>query len=90
MVRVTSASGTQAQTVRSGSSYASQSDLALTFGLGRGTAPVKVEVDWPSGVKQEFLAVAADQAVTVHETRGLTVTARPSVPPAPDAAALPR
>ena len=90
VVRVTSASGTQAQTVRSGSSYASQSDLALTFGLGRETAPVTVGVTWPSGVTQVFPAVAADQAVTVHETRGLTVTGRPSVRPAPGAEVLPR
>ena len=90
VVSVTRASGTQAQTVRSGSSYASQSDLALTFGLGNQTSPVTVEVSWPSGTKQVFRAVASDQAVTVHEARGLTVTGRPSVPPAPAAAALPR
>jgi hypothetical protein len=35
VVRVTSASGTQWQTVHSGSSYASQSELTLTFGLAR-------------------------------------------------------
>ena len=34
VVRVTSAGGTQSQTVHSGSSYCSASDLALTFGLG--------------------------------------------------------
>jgi enediyne biosynthesis protein E4 len=85
VVRVTSASGTQAQTVHSGSSYASQSDLALTFGLGTSTAPVTVEVNWPSGVTQRFPRVAADQTVTVDETRGL-VTARPSGPPGPAAA----
>ncbi len=90
VVRVTSASGTQAQTVRSGSSYASQSDLALTFGLGREAAPVTVAVSWPTGATQVFPAVAANQTVTVHEARGLTVTGRPSVPPAPDAGAPPR
>ena len=90
VVRVTSSSGTQAQAVRSGSSYASQSDLALTFGLGRESRPVTVEVTWPSGVKQGFSAVAADQAVTVHEARGLQVTGRPSAPPVPGAEALPR
>jgi hypothetical protein len=34
VVSVTTASGTQSQTVHSGSSYASQSELTLTFGLG--------------------------------------------------------
>jgi len=85
VVRVTSRSGTQAQTVRSGSSYASQSDLALTFGLGDSTAPVTVEVGWPSGLTQRLTAVAVDQTVTVDETRGL-VTARPSAPRGPAAA----
>lgn len=88
VVRVTSASGTQAQTVRSGSSYASQSDLSLTFGLGRETAAVSVEVTWPSGTTQRFPAVAADQAVTIDEARGLVVSGRPSVPLAPGAAVL--
>ncbi len=37
VVRVTSAGGTQSQTVHSGSSYCSASDLALTFGLGSDT-----------------------------------------------------
>ena len=41
VVRVTSASGTQWQMVHSGSSYASQSELTLTFGLGRGSARVE-------------------------------------------------
>ena len=36
VVRVTSAGGKQWQTVHSGSSYCSASDLALTFGLGKG------------------------------------------------------
>ena len=40
VVRVTSAGGTQWSMVRSGSSYCSQSDLALTFGLGEGYAGV--------------------------------------------------
>lgn len=86
-VRVTSASGTQGQTVRSGSSYASQSDLALTFGLGAGATPVAVEVVWPSGTRQTFRAVAVDQTVTIDEAAGLQTTGAPAARPGPDAAA---
>jgi hypothetical protein len=57
--------------VRSGSSYCSQSDLALTFGLGKDTTAT-VEIEWPSGTKQQLGNVAADQRATVDEARGLT------------------
>jgi hypothetical protein len=66
-VRVTSASGTQTQVVRSGSSYASQSELTLTFGLGRDTTIGAVDVQWPSGKKQTFRSVAPNQMVAIDE-----------------------
>jgi hypothetical protein len=72
VVRVESAGGKQWNMVRSGSSYCSQSDLALTFGLGADTA-ASLEVAWPSGAKQQFKNVAANQRVIVDESRGLTV-----------------
>ncbi len=90
VVRVTSASGGQSQMVRSGSSYASQSDLTLTFGLGGDSAVSLVEVVWPSGTRQSFRNVAIDQMVTIDEARGLQITARPSGPPAPGAGVPPR
>jgi hypothetical protein len=90
VVRVTGNGGTQSQTVRSGSSYASQSELALTFGLGRNPVPVSLEVIWPSGVRQVFPDVAVDQAVVADEARGLQLTTRPSGRPVPAAAVPPR
>ena len=71
VVRVESAGGKQWNMVRSGSSYCSQSDLALTFGLGA-DATANVEIVWPSGAKQQFPKVAANQRVLVDETRGLS------------------
>jgi len=67
VVRVTSGSGTQTQTVHSGSSYASQSELALTFGLGSDTRATRLEVTWPSGRTQTLSDVAANQMITVAE-----------------------
>src|SRR5262249_27666664 len=58
VVRVTSKSGKQWSTVHSGSSYCSQSDLALTFGLGGDPDVQSIEVEWPSGQKQKLSAVA--------------------------------
>jgi hypothetical protein len=70
-VTITSASGKQWNVVRSGSSYASQSDLALVFGLGQDPVVASIEVTWPSGTKQNFANIAANQFITIDETRGI-------------------
>jgi len=71
VVRVESAGGKQWNMVRSGSSYCSQSDLALTFGLGKDST-ASLEIAWPSGAQQRFQNVAANQRVLIDEAKGLT------------------
>ncbi len=71
VVRVTSASGTQWSTVHSGSSYASQSELALTFGLGRDPGVSTIEVRWPSGATQTFTDVAPNRSIVIDEGAGI-------------------
>jgi hypothetical protein len=71
VVRIESRSGNQWSMVRSGSSYCSQSDLALTFGLGPDTGVSSLEIQWPSGVRQRLANIAANQFVTVDEARGI-------------------
>jgi enediyne biosynthesis protein E4 len=70
IVRVESPSGKQWQTVHSGSSYCSQSDLALTFGLAK-DATASIEVLWPSGAKQRFANVKANSNYTIDEDKGI-------------------
>jgi hypothetical protein len=70
VVRVKTASGTQWQMVRSGSSYCSQSDLALIFGLGKDTS-ASLEIEWPSGAKQTIGNVPANQFLSIDESRGI-------------------
>jgi enediyne biosynthesis protein E4 len=70
-VAIASASGKQWNVVRSGSSYASESDRALVFGLGQDPVVTSIEVTWPSGTKQKFANVAANQFITIDETRGI-------------------
>jgi enediyne biosynthesis protein E4 len=74
-VTVTTASGTRLSgMVKSGSSYLSQSELPLTFGLGK-PAPgktVTVEVVWPSGRKDSVSGIKPNQFITVQEGKGLT------------------
>jgi len=79
VVRVTSASGTQWQMVHSGSSYASQSELTLTFGLGADTRVSRIDVEWPSGRSQTFTDVASNQVVRIDEARGI-LNDRPAAP----------
>jgi hypothetical protein len=67
VVHVTSAQGKQMQTVHSGSSYCSSSDLALTFGLGKDQLANDVEIDWPSGKHQKLDNVKSNQRLTVTE-----------------------
>ncbi|HWW87037.1 MAG TPA: CRTAC1 family protein, partial [Vicinamibacterales bacterium] len=64
---VESASGRQMQTVHSGSSYCSQSDLALTFGLGKDDVVKSIAIQWPSGGKEVLNNVKANQYLTVRE-----------------------
>jgi enediyne biosynthesis protein E4 len=71
IVRVTSGDVRQWQMVRSGSSYASQSDLTLTFGLGTNASPVAVEVEWPSGARDRINGVPTRQSIVIEEGRGL-------------------
>ena len=59
VVRLTTAEGTQSRTVKTGSSYLSQSELTLTFGLGLRESAARVVIEWPSGSVQEFSKVAA-------------------------------
>jgi hypothetical protein len=59
--------GTMSGTVKSGSSYLSQSQLPVTFGLGAATMVDRVEIAWPSGRRDLLEKVRADQSITVRE-----------------------
>ena len=59
VARVSTPDGTQSRMVKTGSSYLSQSELTLTFGLGRRESAQRVLIEWPSGSKQEFQPVRA-------------------------------
>jgi hypothetical protein len=70
-VRVTVGGRTQTDEVMSGSSYYSQSDLRLHFGLGRATTVDAVEVAWPSGAKETLRDLPANHLFVVQETKGV-------------------
>jgi hypothetical protein len=70
-VSVTSGGVTQFTEVRSGTSYLSQNDLRLHFGLGKETTMDTVEVSWPSGKKETYKDLAADFIYTIVEGAGV-------------------
>ena len=55
----------------SGSSYYSQSDFRLHFGLARASKADTVEVAWPSGVKETFQDLPARHLFVIQETKGI-------------------
>jgi hypothetical protein len=69
LVRVTAGGETQGQMLRSGSSYLSQSERVLTFGLGARTQADAVEIRWPSGQVDKLTNVKASGVVAIKESR---------------------
>lgn len=75
-VTVTAAGGAKNWAlVKTGSSYCSQSELPVTFGLGSATRAARVEVSWPSGQVDVLTDVAADRTILVEEGKGLAAAA---------------
>jgi hypothetical protein len=70
---ITKAGSRLSDMVKTGSSYLSQSELPLTFGLGKPASgkAVNLEIAWPSGKKESIVNVAANQFLTIKEGAGI-------------------
>ena len=55
----------------SGSSYYSQSDVRLHFGLGRAERVDQIDISWPSGVKETVRDLPANHLYVAEETKGI-------------------
>ena len=66
-VKVSSSNGPGWQMVRSGSSYCSQSELTLAFGLGKAAQADTVEITWPSGQRDTLRNLKANNTYTIEE-----------------------
>jgi enediyne biosynthesis protein E4 len=66
-VRVITSKMTQIDEVRAGGGYNSTNDIRLHFGLGSDTVINKIEVFWPSGLRQEFSDILADAIYEIKE-----------------------
>jgi hypothetical protein len=59
--------GKQVRTMTTTIGYASSSHAGLHFGLGKASDPVRIEVQWPSGVRQTIENVKTNQALEIQE-----------------------
>lgn len=71
-VRAKVGSTWQSRMVRTGSSYLSQSELPLTFGVGSATGIEELVVEWPGGVRDRVKGLDAGRSYVVTEGRGVT------------------
>jgi hypothetical protein len=70
-VRIESGGERQERLVKSGSSYLSQSELPLTFGLGRRDRVERAVIRWPNGREEEFTNLAAGNRYRCVEGKGI-------------------
>jgi hypothetical protein len=79
-IRVKTATRTLVDEVRSGSSYISNNDMRVHFGLGRADKIEWVEIRWPSGLTEHFSGLSVDQIQTIKEGSGAAVEPDPKKP----------
>ena len=72
-IKLVSASGSQVQEVRGGGSYYSQNDLRPHFGLGKDAVVDRVDVRWPNGREERWIAPKVDQILTLTEGSGAAI-----------------
>jgi enediyne biosynthesis protein E4 len=70
-VRIECGGVSQSRLVKGGSSYLSQSELPLTFGLGKRDRIERVVIAWPSGNTEEFKNLAAGRSYECTEGKGI-------------------
>ena len=73
-VRVVTGRHSQMNEVMSGSSYLSQNDLRLHFGLGPARHADLVEVRWPLGLVESFKSIDVNQLIVLQEGHGIIRT----------------
>jgi hypothetical protein len=70
-ITIHSAGLSQSRVVKGGSSYLSQSELPVTFGLAERNRVDSVVIQWPSGRTEEYKALAANHAYKCTEGKGI-------------------
>ena len=69
-IKVVTGDVAQLREVQGGGSYISQNDLRVHVGLGAAAAADRIEVRWPNGREERWLAVKANRLLTLTEGQG--------------------
>ncbi len=72
VVKIVHAGETQTRLVKGGSSYLSQSELPVTFGIGRRDKIDRLVIQWPSGRTEEHANLATGQLYACVEGKGIS------------------
>jgi hypothetical protein len=75
-VKIFCGTSTQSRLVKSGSSYLSQSELPVTFGLGKQNKIDRLVIQWPNGRTEEYKNLAAGRAYECVESKSITALPR--------------
>ncbi|MCZ6873743.1 MAG: FG-GAP-like repeat-containing protein [bacterium] len=65
------------RTVNGGTGFGSMNDPVVMLGLGGATRLSKLRVEWPSGIRQEFFDIKADQLLVITEGQPRMRPSRP-------------
>jgi hypothetical protein len=76
-VKLVTASGPQYATVSTASSYLSASDKRVHFGLGQESTAQRIEIRWPSGIRQTLKDIPADQILQIDEPATSSTSPKP-------------
>jgi len=76
-VKVTLDGRVQIAEVRSGGSYLSHNDSRIHFGLGDSTKIKRLEVRWPSGLKETYENLSVDKFHVIIEGNGIAMMGDP-------------
>jgi hypothetical protein len=71
LIKITSGNVIQTEEIRSGTSYLSQNDLRVHFGLGKATKVDSIQIRWPSGKTEVIKDVAADKIYSILQGSGI-------------------
>jgi enediyne biosynthesis protein E4 len=73
VIRIYHEGSSQSRVVKTGSSYLSQSELPVTFGLGRRDTIDRVVIDWPSGRIEEYKNLPPGRSYECVESKGIAL-----------------
>jgi hypothetical protein len=72
VVKIYYGGATQSRLVRGGSSYLSQSELPVTFGVGKRDKIDRLLLEWPSGRTEDYRDVASGHGYECVESKGIS------------------